>query len=88
MPFGESFLSTITSNKSIMLDKSRRFRKTPGSFDWSKSKHNDFPKATPQELKRIREKLKREHFQIKKKRILVFCFLMLILIVTFIYLIN
>lgn len=37
MPFGESFISTLKSNKSIMLDKSRRFIKTPGGFDWSKS---------------------------------------------------
>ena len=88
MPFGESFLTTIKNNKSIMLDKSRRFRKTSGGFDWSKSQQFDFPKATPQELKRIREKLKREHRQTRVKQISIFCIIMLIVISIFIYLIN
>ena len=57
MPFGESFQSTIKSNKSIMLDKTRRFRKTSGSFDWSKSQQFNFVKATPEELKLIKEKI-------------------------------
>lgn len=88
MPFGESFLTVIKNNKSIMLDKSRRFRKTTGGFDWSKSKQFDFPKTTPEELKRIREKLKKEQRQIRFKQILVLSIIMLILISTFIYLIN
>ncbi len=65
MPFGESFLTTIKSNKSIMLDKSRRFRKTQGGFDWSKNKNLDFPKATPEQLKEIRERMQREQRQIR-----------------------
>ncbi len=88
MPFGESFLTTIKNNKSIMLDKSRRFRKTSGSFDWSKSQQFDFPKATPQELKRIREKLKREQRKTRVKQILIFCVVILIIILVFVYLIN
>ncbi len=35
MPFAESFSSTLKSNKAIMLDKSRHFRKTMGGFKWS-----------------------------------------------------
>jgi len=88
MPFGESFLATIRSNKSIMLDKSRRFRKTSGGFDWSKSKQFNFSKATPEELKAIREKLKEENRQTRAKQIFLFCIIMLVLISAFIYLIN
>ncbi|KAA5824193.1 hypothetical protein FPF71_11310 [Algibacter amylolyticus] len=54
MPFGESFQSTIKSNKSIMLDKSRRFRKTLGGFDWSKSPRLNLPESTPEQLENIR----------------------------------
>ena len=86
MPFGESFLTTIKNNKSIMLDKSRRFRKTPGGFDWSKSQQFDFPKTTSEEIKRIREKLKKENRQIRVKQIIVLS--VVILISTFLYLIN
>lgn len=32
MPFAESFSSTLKSNKAIMLDKSRHFRKTMGGW--------------------------------------------------------
>lgn len=88
MPFGESFLTVIKNNKSIMLDKSRRFRKTSGGFDWSKGQQFDFPKSTPEELKRIRQKLKQENRQIRFKQILVLSIIMLILISTFVYLIN
>lgn len=88
MPFGESFLTVIKNNKSIMLDKSRRFRKTTGGFDWSKSQQFDFPQTTQEELKRIREKLKRENRQTRIKQILVLSIIMLVLIFAFIYLIN
>ncbi len=33
MPLGESMISTVKSNKSIMLDKSKRFRKTLGGYN-------------------------------------------------------
>ena len=56
MPFGESFLVNIKSNKSIMLDKSKRFRKTLGGFDGSKKNQFDFPKATLEILLEIRTK--------------------------------
>lgn len=88
MPLGESLLSTIRSNKSIMLDKSRRFRKTSGGFDWSKSQQFSFKKSTPEDLKRIREKMQREHRQTRTKQVFAFSAIMLIIISTVIYLIN
>lgn len=88
MPFGESFLSTIKSNKSIMLDKSRRFRKTQGGFDWSKSQQFDFPKATPEQLKEIKNKIQRENKQTRTKNLLLFAALFAILLIIFSYLIQ
>ena len=46
MPLGESMISSIKSNKRIMLDKSKRFRKTLGGYGDSHKTEYDFPKAT------------------------------------------
>jgi hypothetical protein len=85
MPFGESFLSTIKSNKSIMLDKTRRFRKTSGGFDWSKSQQFNFPKATPQQLEAIKQRIQLENKKSKIKQIVAIVLIMLILMATFIF---
>ena len=60
MPFGESFLVNIKSNKSIMLDKSKRFKKTLGGFDGSKRNQFDFPEATPEILLEIRTRIRKQ----------------------------
>ncbi|MBC3845137.1 hypothetical protein H8K90_01985 [Winogradskyella echinorum] len=61
MPLGESMRSTLKSNKSIMLDKSKRFRKTLGGYDKNRKIEFNLPKATPEQLKEIRQKLKKEN---------------------------
>ena len=61
MPLGESMRSTLKSNKNIMLDKSKRFRKTLGGYDKKRKMEFDYPKATPKQLRDIREKLKKEN---------------------------
>ncbi|MBF8148476.1 hypothetical protein ITJ86_01120 [Winogradskyella sp. F6397] len=61
MPLGESMLSTLRSNKSIMLDKSKRFRKSLGGYDRKRKFKNNFPKATPAQLETIRQKLRKEN---------------------------
>lgn len=71
MPFGESFLTTIKNNKSIMLDKSKRFRKTKASYS-SKNNGFNFPKATPEQLKAIRDKINKENKKRLIKILLVF----------------
>lgn len=53
--------STLKSNKSIMLDKSKRFRKTLGGYDKNRKVEFNFPKATPKKLREIRQKLKKEN---------------------------
>lgn len=61
MPLGESMISTVKSNKSIMLDKSKRFRKTLGGYGNNKKTEYNFPKATSEQLKAIRIKLRKEN---------------------------
>ncbi|WP_339625191.1 hypothetical protein [uncultured Winogradskyella sp.] len=61
MPSGESMLSTIKSNKSVMLDKSKRFRKTLGGYGKNKKTQYNLPKASAEQLLMIRENLKKEH---------------------------
>ncbi|MEN8886806.1 MAG: hypothetical protein ABF246_10480 [Winogradskyella sp.] len=60
MPSGESMLSTIKSNKSVMLDKSKRFRKTLGGYGKNKKTEYNLPKASAEQLLMIRENLKKE----------------------------
>ena len=61
MPLGESMLSTLKSNKSIILNKSNRFRKTLGGYGRAKKTEYNLPKATPEMLEAIRIKMKREN---------------------------
>ncbi|WP_400076847.1 hypothetical protein [Winogradskyella sp. R77965] len=61
MSLGESMISTMKSNKSIMLDKSKRFKKTLGGYGKNKKLEYDFPTATPKQLRDIRQKLKKEN---------------------------
>jgi hypothetical protein len=60
MPLAESMISSLKSNKSIRLDKSKRFRKTLGGYDKGRKGNFDFPQSTPEMLLEIRKKLKRE----------------------------
>jgi len=55
MPLGESMISTVKSNKSIMLDKSKRFRKILGGYNKKRKIEYDLPKATPKQLIAIRK---------------------------------
>ncbi|WP_296313578.1 hypothetical protein [Winogradskyella sp. UBA3174] len=61
MPPGESMISALKSNKSVMLDKSRRFRKTLGGYGKNRKTEYNLPKATPQQLRAIRQKIKKEN---------------------------
>ena len=60
MPFGESMISTLKSNTSIMLNQSKRFRKTIGGNNKQRQSTGNLPNAIPQQLKEIRERIKRE----------------------------
>lgn len=60
MPLAESMISSLKSNKSVMLDKSKRFRKTFGGYNKDRKGNFNFPEATPEILFEIRKKLKSE----------------------------
>ncbi len=85
MPFVESMLSVLRSNKSIMLDKSKRFRKTLGYNNEPKKQQFNFPKATPKELLLIKERIKKQRRQIRKRRLLVFAILLVALYFLFVF---
>lgn len=61
MPLGESMVSVLKSNKNIMLDKSKRFRKTLGGYGKNGKVEYNLPKATPEQLLEIRKRLKTEN---------------------------
>lgn len=61
MPLGESMISILRSNKNIMLEKSKRFRKTLGGYGKNDKMEYNLPKATPEQLQEIRKRLKREN---------------------------
>ena len=65
MPFGESMIGTLKSYTSIMLNQSKRFRKTIGGNNKQRQSTGNLPNAIPQQLKEIRERIKRE----KKRQI-------------------
>ncbi|GAB5565820.1 MAG: hypothetical protein Wins2KO_28830 [Winogradskyella sp.] len=61
MPLSESMISTLKSNKNIMLDKSKRFRKTLGGYNKCTRGNFNFPKASPELLLEIKNKVRREN---------------------------
>ena len=88
MPFGESFQSTLKSNKSIMLDKSKRFVKTQGGFDSSKKNQFDFKEATPEQLMLIKKRIQRQNIKIRITLIIAFVILFIILFFVLNFLTN
>lgn len=61
MSLGGSMASTLKSNKSIMLDKSKRFRKSLGGYGKKRKIEYDLPEANPKLLRDIRKKIKKEN---------------------------
>ncbi|MFK7833041.1 MAG: hypothetical protein AB8B52_07185 [Winogradskyella sp.] len=85
MPLGEAMISSLKSNKSIRLDKSRRFRKTLGGYAKSKNTTCDVPKATPSQLKVIRQKLEKENQRLTIKTICISAVISISLVLMFFY---
>lgn len=88
MPFFESFQTTLKSNKSILPDKSRHFRKTLGGFEWSGKDHFDFPEATPQQLKEIRNRMEKQNRIRSIKLFSTFFIIVVIVLIGLMYYIN
>ncbi|RNC84077.1 MAG: hypothetical protein ED556_11475 [Winogradskyella sp.] len=75
MPLGESMQSTLKSNKRIMLDKKKHFRKSLGGYVKKPKTKLELPTASPEQLEAIRTQLKRQH---KKTRITMICILVVL----------
>lgn len=54
-------ISSLKSNKSITLDKSKRFRKTLSGYGKNRKPEFDFPKANPELLEQIKFKTKKDY---------------------------
>jgi len=63
-----------------MVDKTRRFRKTSGSFDWSKSGKIDLPKATYEQIEAIKNKKRKENKKTKLTLLMICTSLLIILV--------
>lgn len=89
MPFGESFLSTLRSNKAILLDKTKRFKKTKGSFgDITKEIEFDYHEATPEELETFKHQLQKKNRILKIKTYAITSILLVVITTLFLKYIN
>jgi hypothetical protein len=88
MSSGGVFNSVIKSNKSIMLDKTKRFRKILGGFDSSESRQLNFKTATPEQLIEIKKRLQNENKQDRIKQTIWFVIIILIVTSTVVYLMH
>ncbi|TWO33248.1 hypothetical protein E1J38_004950 [Seonamhaeicola sediminis] len=88
MPLSESMLSTLKSNKNIMLDKSRRFRKTKGGYKWSNNQLPNLPKVSENELVEIRKRIQKENICSNVKQWSFFSIILLTFALLLFYLIK
>ena len=79
MPFGESFLTTIKSNKSIMLDKSKRFRKSNTRNSNSKKDYLKFNQASTELLSEIKVKIRKENRSRYKQEVYLMVIILFVL---------
>ena len=88
MSSGGVFNSVIKSNKSIMIEKSKRFKKTLGGFDNSKTLHFNFKNATPEQLNEIRKKFHRENSRNRFSLTIIIVLIIVILTLVYVFLIH
>ena len=74
-------ISSLKSNQSIKLDKSKRFKKTLGGYEKNKKTEFDFPTASPELLKQIRLKTEKDH----KRSQIIFTAFFIVLFILAIY---
>ena len=84
MGFGGSVSAMITSLKNNKRSRVSTFKKLK-EYENIKYKKGDIgKKATPHQLKEIRERLQKENKQIRKKRISILAIFALVLVISFI----
>lgn len=82
---GSGSMNVVLKNNKKLLNKREKFKKTLGGYGKSKKPEYDFPKAQPQTLKRIRERMIYENEQLLRRRIIAFVAICIILITGLIY---
>ena len=88
MSFGvvQTMITSLKNNRN-QLSKHDRFKNAKGHYRNNKTEFN-FPEATPEELERIKEKIRRENKQLRRKQLIVLGIVLVILISFLFYLIN
>ena len=85
MSLGESMISTLNSNKNIMLDKSKRFKKTLGGYNPEAKTEYNFPKTSAKQLRNISKRLQEEHRLRMYKVVFVTLIIFLAIVCAFLY---
>ncbi|MGJ8592128.1 MAG: hypothetical protein ACSHXF_06250 [Aquaticitalea sp.] len=85
MPVGEYMFSSLKSNKNIMLDKTKRFKKTLGGYGDVDNAQFDFPETSPDVLSNIRNRLQKEERRLLTKQLILFCAITIIILSIVIY---
>ncbi len=78
-------INSLKNNRSLL---SKRKEKSALGGSYSNVKLADFPKATPEQLKEIKERLHKENRENRIKQVILFMILSLALISIFLYLIH
>lgn len=71
MPLGESMITTLRNNKLINLNREDRFASANNGSNKTKLDFDNLPKSTPDTIRRIQEKIKRENKLRQQKRLLL-----------------
>ena len=85
MPSSESMISILKSNKNIMLDKSKRFKKTLGGYGLTDKTKFDFPDSSSELLDDIRNRLQKGKRILLLKRSFLFLMIIIVLLLIIIY---
>lgn len=80
---GVGYINTVMKNNRMLLNNHKRekFKGGLGTVKKQKVEYN-FPDASPQQLRQIREKMKFENEQLQKKKTIVFLIIILALFMT------
>ena len=81
MPLGESMLSTLRSNKSVRLDKSKHFRKTKGVYGENSKTEYNFPEASPELLLEIKARMRKENKKTRTKMVVISTVLVVVVLI-------
>ena len=90
MGFGGSAgaMNTIIKNNRKLLNKRKPFKKAQLYYRFSDKQEFNFPKASTNTLRDLRTRIKEEEKNKNKLLLSIFCFRMIVVLVTAIYILN